>query len=177
MKPKMLEMEIEIPSGIEVSIDNGKLTARGQKGEIARILKQPSITIEKKENGIRVFSKKTSRKEKRMIGTFAAHIKNMLIGVNSGFVYKLKICSGHFPMKVSLEDKKVIVSNFLGERIPRTADIMEGTNVRINGDEIIVEGADKDKVSQTAANIERSTRITNRDRRVFMDGVWISQKA
>ena len=47
----------------------------------------------------------------------------------------------------------------------------------IKGDIIIVEGIDKELAGQTAARIEQSTRITNKDRRVFQDGCYITDKA
>jgi large subunit ribosomal protein L6 len=46
-----------------------------------------------------------------------------------------------------------------------------------NKTEVVVSGADKEKVGQTSANIERACRIRGRDRRVFQDGVYIVEKA
>jgi large subunit ribosomal protein L6 len=120
---------------------------------------------------------KITKKEKRVIGTFAAHISNLIIGITDGFEYKLKICSGHFPMNVKVESEEVVIKNFLGEKVPRRARISSGVSVDIKGDIISVKATDIDAVSQTAARIEQSTRITNRDRRVFQDGCYITEKA
>ena len=47
------------------------------------------------------------------------------------------------------------------------------SNVRVeNKTDVIVSGIDKEAVGQTAANIERSTTVKNRDRRVFQDGIY-----
>jgi len=70
----------------------------------------------------------------------------------------------------------VVISNFLGEKIPRKANILKDVKVQLDNDILIVEGLDKEKTAQTAANIERATRITNRDRRVFQDGCYIISK-
>ncbi|MFH1592543.1 MAG: 50S ribosomal protein L6 [Candidatus Woesearchaeota archaeon] len=177
MKLDFLERKIEIPEGVEVNLEGGQLVVSGLKGRNSRLLKYPGISIDKKNNQVVVSAKKVSRSEKRLIGTYTAHVRNMIYGVKDGYTYKLKICSGHFPMKVAVEGDKVVINNFLGEKIPRTAKVLDDVKVEISGDEVTVEGVDLEKVGQTAANIERSTRITNRDRRVFQDGCYITSKA
>ncbi len=110
--------------------------------------------------------------------TFKAHIANMLKGVTEGFTYKLKVVYSHFPMTIKVQGDEVVIENFLGEKNPRRARILPGVNVKVmGGQEIIVEGIDKEAVGQTAANIEQATRITKWDRRVFQDGVYIVEKA
>lgn len=106
-----------------------------------------------------------------------AHIVNMFNGVTDGYFAKLKVCSGHFPMQVKVEGTKLQIKNFLGEKIPRAASILNGVKVEVKGDMIEVNGIDKEKVAQTAANIEQATRITNRDRRIFQDGCYLVVKA
>ena len=57
---------------------------------------------------------------------------------------------------------------------------MESSDVKVevkNKVDVIVTGADIEKVGQTAANIERACRIRKRDRRVFQDGIYIVAKA
>lgn len=70
-----------------------------------------------------------------------------------------------------------MINNFLGEKQPRVARILEGVTVKIGNDEVILTGIDKEKVGNTAANIERATRITKRDPRVFQDGIYITERA
>jgi len=79
----------------------------------------------------------------------------------------------HFPIKNSTDGNTFIIQNFLGERSPRKAVVLDGVKVAIQGDFITVTGADIDKVGQTAANIERATRVKKRDVRVFQDGIYI----
>ena len=177
MKLEKYERKVEIPSEVEVSIQKGVIIAKGPRGETSRTLRYPRIEIEKENNSIKVYSAKATRNQKRIIGTFTAHIKNILLGAKESYLYKLKICSGHFPMKVIVEESEVVINNFLGEKVPRKARILEGIKVDIQDDVISVEGTDKEDTAQTAANIERSTRITNRDRRIFQDGCFIIEKA
>lgn len=79
-------------------------------------------------------------------------------------------------MNVSVEKGNVIVKNFLGEKMARVARILEGSEVKVNGDEIIVTSVNKETAGQTASNIEQCTRVTNKDRRIFQDGIYITQK-
>lgn len=175
-KNKDNQKEVEFQEGTQVQIEKNMVKVTGDKGTIEKNLGYPGIKIQVKDKKIILTSDKSSKKSKRLLGTFTAHINNLIQGASSGYTYKLKICSGHFPMKVSLDEKEVIISNFLGEKIPRKAKILEGAKVKLENDILIVEGLDKEKVGQTSANIERATRITNRDRRVFQDGCFLLNK-
>lgn len=111
-----------------------------------------------------------------MTGTIAAHIRNMIKGVTKGYTYRLKIVYAHFPMKVTVKGDTVVIENFLGERAPRYAKILPGVKVEVKGEEVIVSGIDKEKVGQTAANIELATRVRGFDIRKFQDGIYIVSK-
>jgi large subunit ribosomal protein L6 len=79
-------------------------------------------------------------------------------------------------MTLKKEGDYLIVTNFLGEKTPRKSLILKGVNVEIKGKEIFVTSHDKELAGQTAANIERATKVRNRDRRVFQDGIFIVSK-
>ena len=168
--------EVEIPEGVEVEIVGAVLKVKGPKGENERKFLYPKIEMKKEGNKVVIVSKKPTKREKKMSLTFRAHIRNMLRGVGEGFVYKVKICSSHFPMSVSVADGTVVIKNFFGEKAPRKARVTEGINVKAEGDILVVEGVDKEKTGQMAARIEQATRITNRCRRVFQDGCYIIEK-
>ncbi len=170
--------KIVIPEGVTVEIVGPVIKAKGPKGENEKILAHYKIKISKEDDKtLLAMCKKPTKREKTMIYSFIAHIKNLLEGVKSGFVYKVKICSSHFPMSVSVEKDEVVIKNFFGEKIPRKSRIMPGVEVKIEGSMITVQGIDKEKTAQTAACIEQATRITNRDRRVFQDGCYVVEKA
>lgn len=164
--------KINIPDGVTVTLDNDQLTIKGQKGELKRTFSHPKILINISNNNIEINSKDVRRKEKALIGTYIAHIKNMIKGVTEGFEYKMKTVFSHFPIKTSVEGNNFVIQNFLGERSARKAIILEGVAVNPQGENITVSGIDKEKVGQTVANIERATKVKKRDIRVFQDGVY-----
>ena len=170
-----LRKEIEIPQGVEVEIGE-TIKVKGPKGEVERILSFPTVNIVKKGNAVALEPKRLTKREKKIINTYQAHVKNMFKGVQETFKYEVKVCSGHFPMSVSVAGDELVVKNFYGEKVPRRAKIIPGVTVKVEGDLIKIEGCDIEKVGQTAANMEKSTRITNRDRRIFQDGLWITSK-
>ncbi len=81
--------------------------------------------------------------------------------MTKGFTYKLKIVFSHFPISVKVREKTVAIENFTGERSPRAARIMGRTKVTVKGEDVIVQGIDIEDVSQTAANIQRATKVKN----------------
>ncbi len=171
-----INQKVKIPENVKVEVDNGVVRVNGSKGENERKLSHRGVEIKVEDNNVVIKCKKPSKREKTMIGTFRAHIKNMIRGVSEGYSYKLKICSTHFPMTAAIEGKEVVIRNFLGEKIPRRCKIPEGANVKIEGSIITVESTDIEKAGKAASLIEQSTRITRRDRRVFQDGCYITEK-
>lgn len=174
-----MEKEIEIPEGVTVETEGMKVTVKGKKGEITRDFSDPRfiglLTIEKNDKLI-VKPANTKRKTKSIAGTIQGHINNMMIGVTSGFEYKMKIMYTHFPMTVEVKDGNILVKNFLGEKGVRKANVVGDTEVKATKDSVILSGVSKEEVSQTAANIEMACKIGKRDRRVFQDGIYIEEK-
>lgn len=173
---KKLERIIEIPNGVQTSFDNGEFIVKGFGKEIRKKINNEGLNIKIDNNQIKLSSEKATRRESKMIGTIWAHINNMIKGMNEEFVYKLEICNIHFPMNVKVEGGSVVVKSFLGEKIPRKARIMPDTKVEIKGNLITVSSHNLEFAGQTASNIEKATKLTGRDRRVFQDGIFIIEK-
>lgn len=176
MKQAQLMTDIDVPSGVTVRANGGTVTITGQAGEITRNFTYPGIGITFANGHITIKSTAATAREKKMVNTFEAHLKNMVRGAQEGHLYKLKICSGHFPMTVTVTGKDFVVKNFLGEKYPRTLPIGPQVKVRVEGQEVLVEGPALELVSQCAANIEKLTLVRNRDRRIFQDGIYITVK-
>ncbi|MBI2208689.1 50S ribosomal protein L6 [Candidatus Woesearchaeota archaeon] len=175
-KKKDLIAEIKIPEGLSVSIDKGILTLKGRKGEVKKDFSDKKITVESKNDLIILKAGKFSKVKKKLIKSYAAHIKNMIKGSLEGHKYMLKICSGHFPMNVSVNKDELTVKNFLGEKVPRVLKLKEGAAVKVEGDKISVESASKEIAGQISADIEQLTRRTRYDLRIFQDGIYITDK-
>lgn len=168
-----IEHTIDLPEGVSTSIADGVLTVKGPKGEVSREFQSSRVVLLQDGAGLIVRVDLPRRKEKAMAGTWNAHINNMVKGVTNGFSYTLRCFYSHFPMTMKVEGSVFVVNNYFGERVPRRADILSGVDVRVeNKTDVIVSGIDKEAVGQTAANIERSTTVKNRDRRVFQDGIY-----
>jgi len=169
----ILEYVVEIPEGVKVERSGQRITVSGPNGKLARRLHHPRVEIEVAGNGVRVSSEFPRTKERALVGTFTAHIRNMIYGAQRDFEAKMKIVYSHFPMKVNVKGDKFVIENFMGERGPRTADILENVKVSVKGSDVVITGPDNEAVGQTAANIERATRIRGFDPRVFQDGIYI----
>ena len=174
---KEIFQKIGIPEGIEAEIEGNEIRLRSEGNEIRKKFAVNKVSLEKKGGEIIVGSKKASKKEKKMINTIAAHIKNMVGGLQNEFEYKLKVCSTHFPISTEIKGNEVIIKNFLGEKTPRKSKILQGVKVKIEKDVITVSSHDKESAGQTASNLEKATWIRLRDRRIFQDGIFITSKA
>lgn len=171
---------IEFSNDSSVTIDGNEVTISNGGDSITREFRHPKVTVRKSQDGIEVFCDLPRRPEKAIAGTWAAHLRNMVKGVEVGFEYQLQAVYSHFPMTLKVEGDKMVINNLFGEKVPRVAKLPwtpSEVEVKIqNKTEVTVKGADREKVGQTAANIERSCKIKKRDRRVFQDGIYIVSK-
>ncbi len=173
---KKMTEKVQIPEGVEVKVEGPSVIVKGQKGELKRTFLTPSITATVEDKNIVFIAEDATKREKMMMGTFKAHVKNMFKGCTEGHLYKLKVCSGHFPMNVSVNNNQFIVKNFIGEKVPRILDIRQDVTVKVEGQDVVVESNDKEAAGQVASRLERLTRRPGFDKRIFMDGIYITEK-
>ena len=173
---KKYEVKVAIPEGIKCAVSHGALNCSKGSTNISRKNSGKGINLSISGAEIILNCDKANKKDIANIHSQAAHIRNLFLGLNESFVYELEICNVHFPMTVKLEGSKLVINNFLGEKVPRNAEIVEGVNVKIEGSKIKISSADIEKAGQTAANIEKATRVRNKDRRIFQDGCFITKK-
>jgi len=175
----MYEKEIELPEGVSAEVAGNKVKISGPKGQLEREfkgLRVHGIRLMLTGKKIKVSSESERRKAKALVGTIIAHIRNMIKGVTTGYTYKLKVVYSHFPVTVKVEGNKVLVHNFLGEKVPRVAELVEGVHVEVKGPEIMVSGIDKELVGLMASRLEQATKIKGYSRKVFMDGIYLVSK-
>ncbi len=172
----MTSQNITLSEGVSATFANGNLSITGPKGTVVHTFDHPKIVITIKGSIIEFTTKVFTKREKKLIQTMLAQIRNATKGVTEGHTYKLKVCSGHFPMNVSVKGKTFEVKNFIGEVVPRTHIFAANVEVKLEGDVVSVSGIEKNIVSQTAASIEQLTRRNGFDRRVFQDGIYITEK-
>ena len=176
VKTILASESIDIPDDVEVNVIGSKVIVEGNLGIIEQDFSHSRVNIKKEDSVLSVESPWPNKRKAAMVGTVKSHIQNMMKGVTKGFTYKLKVVFAHFPMSVKIQNDRVIIENFSGERKPRIARIMEDVKVNVDGEDVIVKGINLNNVSQTAANIQQATRIKKKDPRVFLDGIYIYEK-
>lgn len=174
---KKLFKEIQIPEGVEVSIEGALFKIKGPEGENKREFNLNNISFKKDGDKIIIGHDKATKKEKKLINSTIAHIKNMILGIEKKFEYQLKICFSHFPFTVEINGDEAKIKNFLGEKSPRVMKIVKGVEVKSDKEFVNVKSYDKELAGRVAADFEKITKIRNRDRRIFQDGLHMISKA
>ncbi len=168
---------VGIPEGVTVNVNKTNVSVSGPRGSQQRELWYPGVSIKKTDSEIVVDTDVSRREQLAVLGTFESHLKNMITGVTKGYEYKMKVVYSHFPIQLKTEGNQVLISNFLGEKKARKANIIGNTKVAIKGDQVIVNGLNKEEVGQTTANIQQATKIKRFDPRVFQDGVYLVERS
>jgi large subunit ribosomal protein L6 len=178
--PKAVYMEktVEATEGVSLELKGMRITVKGPRGTLTRDFVGEPVNMALAKNEIKLSVTFPRRRELAILGTIAAHIRNMITGVTDGYTYKLTIVYSHFPITVDIKDREVIIKNLYGQRNPRRAKIFgDDVNVKVDGDELIITGINKEHVGQTSANIQEVCKLRgkfHKDPRRFMDGIWLS---
>ncbi len=173
---KAYETSVAIPEGVKCKFSGNVLECSKGNTNLTKVFENPNLVLVVNEKEILIKCDKSNRKSLANSHSYAAHIRNMIHGLKERFVYEMEICNVHFPMTVKVEKDKIMITNFLGEKVARTANILPGVEVKIEGTKIKISSADVEKAGQTAANIEKASAVTNKDRRIFQDGCFITKK-
>jgi len=176
MAATVVENTIEIPDDVKLNLTGRKVTVSGERGLVVRDFSHTRLDMEQDGKALRIWAVNPRKREASLVKTISAHVNNMIKGVTQGFTYKLKIVFVHFPMTVRVQSRKLVISNFIGERKDREAKIVGDVKVTVDREDVTVEGVDIEEVSQTAANIQRACKIRRKDLRKFLDGIYVYSK-
>ena len=139
---------VAIPAGTEVSAVGGVLSVKGKGGVLSRSV-HPNILIKIEGSSVSVVPTAETRLARALWGTYAAHIRNMIAGVNKPFVKKLQIEGIGF--KAELSGKTLSLA--IGFSHPVKVAIPEGLYVVIEKNVITITGSDKEQVGEFAASV------------------------
>ncbi len=142
---------IEIPQGVTANIADDMITVTGPKGSINRVI-HSLVQVTLAENILSVSVTNTENKiERSLWGTFASHVKNMVIGVTEGFKKQLEINGVGYRVAMQGKDLKVEA----GYSHPVMYTVPEGITISTEKNIVTIEGIDKEKVGQVAAEIRK----------------------
>ena len=138
---------VVIPSGVEVNLDGQNVSVKGAKGQLNMTV-HPSVSVAQEDGSISVKSSDTQ--SMAMAGTMRSLINNLVEGVSKGFERKLELVGVGY----RAQTKGKTLSLALGFSHPVDYAIPEGVTIETPSQtEIVVKGADKQKVGQVAAEI------------------------
>jgi large subunit ribosomal protein L6 len=142
---------ISIPSGVEFKFEDGTVTVKGTKGTLTRKFNNvENIKVETEEGTIKVSRENNLKQTRMMHGTIRSHINNMIEGVNAGYKKELEIQGIGY--RAQMQGDKLVLS--LGFSHPVEYISMDGVKLEAPSQtSIIIEGIDKEKVGQVAAEI------------------------
>ena len=172
----MPRITLQTPDEVSAEVNHLDLTVEGPNGSVTRRLWYPDISVSVEDDEVVIETDEDDAKTMSTLGTFQSHVENMFHGVTEGWEYEMEVFYSHFPMDVSVDGDEIVIENFLGEKAPRRTPIHGDTDVDVSGEQVTLHGPDIESVGQTAADIEQLTRVTDKDVRVFQDGVYITQK-
>jgi large subunit ribosomal protein L6 len=168
--------EIVIPEGVTVTQKKHMLTFVGPLGKTHKSFRTIPVNIEIVENKLLLKTIDFKKRDYAILHTARSLIRNICEGLIKGYTIKMKVVYAHFPVTVKVDNKKIIIENFQGERAPRITHIVGNTKVVPKGEDVILTGEVWTDITQTAANIELKTKVKNKDHRVFLDGIYVFEK-
>ncbi len=144
-------LPIDIPTGVDVTVDGGAVTVKGPKGELALTVASP-IEVKVEDNQVLVTRPDDERESRSLHGLTRSLIANQIIGVTQGYTKGLEIVGTGY----RVAQKGSSVEFALGFSHPVTVEPPAGITLTVEGNnKITVAGIDKQAVGETAANIRK----------------------
>lgn len=151
---------VVVPAGVDIKIHDGQFTAKGSKGQLSMPLHEfVVVTKEGSEINVRlntdenqIITGKRIKLYRAIAGTVRANIFNLVHGVSQGFERKLSMVGVGYRAQA----KGKVLSLSLGFSHPTDYDVPEGITIETpTQTEILIKGADKQKVGLVASEIRK----------------------
>ena len=143
--------ELEIPTGVTVTVNENVVTVKGAKGELSLTLKE-GINVKVEDTKLTVESTGKAKFDNAMHGTTNSLIKNMIKGVSEGCSKGLEIIGVGYRFQV--RGTELVVN--AGYSHPVTLKIPQGLTIEtVSNTEITVNGIDKELVGEFAAKVRK----------------------
>lgn len=145
---RLAKKPIQVPAKVSVSASDGRVSVKGAKETLSKNV-HSLVSIEVTSDGVVVTPKNTSKLARALTGTFASHVKAMIAGVETPFKKTLQLNGVGY--KVEQKGKDLVFSVGFSHQVTLTTP--DGITTTVAKNVITVEGADKQKVGQFAAEI------------------------
>ena len=140
---------IDVPKGVEVTLDESTLRVKGSKGALATALNE-AVEIKREDDRLRFSAKREDAHSQAMAGTLRALVRNMMIGVSQGFSKKLELQGVGYRAQATAGRLDLQ----LGFSHPIQYQLPEGIKAETpSQSEVVVSGVDKPLVGQVASEI------------------------
>lgn len=140
---------VEVPEGVDVAIVGQQVTAKGKLGELTATLTD-DVDLSREDNLVWVKPRGTSPRARKMWGTARSVVNNLVVGVSEGFSRNLEINGVGY--RAALQGSELVMQLGFSHEVRHA--VPEGITIKCpDQTHITIEGADKQKVGQTAAEI------------------------
>jgi large subunit ribosomal protein L6 len=145
---------IEIPAGVDVTVDGQNVKVKGPKGELSVTVSEP-ISVAKEDNSIVVTRPNDERRSRALHGLSRSLVNNLVVGVTQGYTTKMEIFGVGYRVQAKGKDLEFA----LGYSHPVPIEAPEGISFAVESPtKFSVSGIDKQQVGQISANIRRLRR-------------------
>ena len=141
---------ITVPSGVNVDLKDNVATVKGPKGQLQRRL-PPEMTVSIDDGTITVTRPSDAGKHRALHGLTRTLINNMVEGVTNGFSKSLEIRGVGYKAEPTAKGARLVV----GFSHPVNYEAPDGVKISVDGAIVKIEGIDKEKVGQVAAEIRK----------------------
>lgn len=148
---RIAKSPVELPKGVEFKQTGNVVTLKGGKGELSMELNS-EVELTQEDATLQLAPRSGSRFAMAITGTMRSLLANMAEGVSNGFERKMELVGVGY--RAAAQGKKLNLS--LGFSHPVVYEAPEGISIETPSQtEIVIQGADKQRVGQVAAEIRR----------------------